>query len=66
MIKIQNEDPNLRASSRTEFKELFNTGKIQIKGQIATPSSSISKGITYVDISWDSKQIAKKAADRSS
>ena len=49
-IKAQNEDLNLRETSRTEFKELFNSGKIQIKGQKATPSSGVAKGITYVDI----------------
>lgn len=49
-IKAQNENLTLREISRTAFKELFVTGKIQIKGQRATPSSSINKGITYVDI----------------
>lgn len=49
-IKAQNEDLNLREISRTKFKELFNDGKILIKGQRATPSSGVAKGITYVDI----------------
>ncbi|WP_347357917.1 hypothetical protein [Bdellovibrio sp.] len=49
-IKNQNEDLNLREISRTQYKELFKSGKILIKGQRATPSSSVSKGITYVDI----------------
>ncbi len=49
-IKQQNENLTLREISRTAFKELFNTGKIQIKGQNARPSSGIAKGITYVDI----------------
>ncbi len=49
-IKAQNEDLNLREISRTKYKELFTSGKIQIKGQRATPSSAIAKGITYVDI----------------
>ncbi|ASD63017.1 hypothetical protein [Bdellovibrio bacteriovorus] len=49
-IKNQNEDLNLREISRTQYKELFNSGKILIKGQRATPSSSVAKGITYVDI----------------
>lgn len=49
-IKQQNGNLNLREISRTKFKELFSTGKIQIKGQRATPSSSLTKGITYVDI----------------
>ncbi|MFN3454462.1 MAG: hypothetical protein ACK41T_05825 [Pseudobdellovibrio sp.] len=49
-IKQQNENLTLREISRTAFKELFNSGKIQIKGQNARPSSSVAKGITYVDI----------------
>lgn len=49
-LKQQNDNLNLREISRTKFKELFNTGKIQIKGQKATPSSSLTKGTTYVDI----------------
>lgn len=49
-IKAQNEDLNLREISRTKYKELFKEGKIQIKGQNATPSSSVAKGVTYVDI----------------
>lgn len=54
-IKAQNEDLNLREISRTKFKELFNSGKIMIKGQRATPSSAVAKGITYVDILGYSK-----------
>ncbi len=49
-IKGQNENLTLREISRTTFKELFNSGKIQIKGQNARPSSGLAKGITYVDI----------------
>ena len=49
-IKKQNENLNLREISRVKFKELFKTGKILIKGQIATPKSSLAKGTTYVDI----------------
>ena len=49
-IKKQNENLDLREISRTQFKELFNAGKIQIKGQNARPSSAVAKGITYVDI----------------
>lgn len=49
-IKAQNEDLNLREISRTQYKELFKDGKIQIKGQRATPSSAVAKGVTYVDI----------------
>lgn len=49
-LKQQNENLNLREISRTRIKELFSTGKILIKGQRATPSSALAKGITYVDI----------------
>lgn len=46
----QKENINLRNITRSKFKELFNTGKILIKGQRATPSSAVAKGTTYVDI----------------
>jgi len=49
-LKKQNEDLNLREISRAKFKELFATGRIMIKGQRATPSSGVAKGITYIDI----------------
>jgi hypothetical protein len=49
-IKAQNENLTLREVSRAQFKELFRSGKILIKGQRATPSSSLAKGTTYVDI----------------
>lgn len=46
----QDENAKLKVISRSKFKELFSTGKIMIKGQRATPSSALAKGITYVDI----------------
>ena len=49
-IKAQNENLDLREVTRTTYKELFSSGKIQIKGQRARPSSSLARGITYVDI----------------
>lgn len=49
-IRSQNDNLDLREVSRTTFKELFNSGKIQIKGQNARPSSAVAKGTTYVDI----------------
>lgn len=49
-IRSQSENLNLREISRVAFKELFNTGRVVIKGQRARPSSSLAKGITYVDI----------------
>lgn len=49
-IKEQNENLSLRQISRSAFKELFTSGKIQIKGQRAKPSSALAKGLTYIDI----------------
>lgn len=49
-IKQCNDNLNLREITRTKYKELFNNGQILIKGQRATPSSAVAKGITYVDI----------------
>lgn len=49
-LRTQTENLDLQNISRTKFKELFQQGKIQIKGQNARPSSSINRGITYVDI----------------
>lgn len=49
-IRDQNENIKLKEISRTALKSLFKDGKILIKGQRATPSSALAKGITYVDI----------------
>jgi hypothetical protein len=49
-LRDQNDNLDLREISRVDFKALFNQGKILIKGQRATPSSSLAKGITYIDI----------------
>ena len=49
-IREQDENAKLKIISRTDFKELFNTGKITIKGQRARPSSGLAAGVTYVDI----------------
>lgn len=49
-IRDQSENLNLREISRVAFKELFTSGRVVIKGQRARPSSSLAKGITYVDI----------------
>lgn len=50
--KMRNQEENaaLKSISRGGLKKLFNEGKIQIKGQKARPSSSLAKGITYIDI----------------
>ncbi|MDR3606618.1 MAG: hypothetical protein P4M08_04460 [Oligoflexia bacterium] len=49
-LRAQKECLTLRNLSRGEFKELFKKKKIRIKGQSATPSSALAKGLTYVDI----------------
>ena len=49
-LKEQNESEKFKNISRSALKELFINGKITIKGQRAKPSSSLAKGITYVDI----------------
>ena len=49
-IRAQSENVTLKAISRVAYKELFNNGKIMIKGQRARPSSSLVAGTTYVDI----------------
>ncbi len=49
-LRAQKEDINLKNITRTGYKELFNSGKILIKGQRAKPSSAVAKGTTYVDV----------------
>lgn len=49
-LRAQRENLDLQNISRTKFKELFDQGRIQIKGQRARPSSSINRGLTYIDI----------------
>lgn len=49
-IRQQRENPRLKDISRSALKEMFNKHKIQIKGQPARPSSSLTTGTTYVDI----------------
>jgi hypothetical protein len=49
-LRGQSQNTQLRDISRSEFKILFKKGKIKIKGQNATPSSSLAPGVTYVDI----------------
>ncbi len=49
-IRAQETNLELKRISRTAFKDLFYEKKILIKGQAAKPSSSLAKGITYVDI----------------
>jgi len=49
-LKEQKENLNLSNISRQGLKNLFNEGRIQIKGQQAKPSSGLAKGTTYIDI----------------
>jgi hypothetical protein len=49
-LREQTENITLRNISRGALKELFNTKRIEIKGQRAKSNSSLAKGITYVDI----------------
>lgn len=49
-LRKQTENLTLKNISRSEFKELFKSGKIQIKGQRAHPASSLAQGTTTVDI----------------
>ncbi len=49
-LRKQSRNALLKRISRTEFKELFKKKRVQIKGQPATPSSSLAAGSTDVDI----------------
>ena len=49
-LRLQNENETLKNISRGALKEMFNQGKIMIKGQRAKSSSALAKGITYVDV----------------
>lgn len=49
-LRGQDENAKLKAISRVAYKELFNNGKVTIKGQRARPSSGVAAGTTYVDI----------------
>ncbi len=49
-LREQEENDALRAISRAGLKKLFAESRILIKGQRAKSSSSLAKGITYVDI----------------
>ncbi len=49
-LKKQTENAKYAAISRTALKNLFIEGKVTIKGQRAKPSSSLAKGVTYIDI----------------
>jgi hypothetical protein len=49
-LRGQEENPELKRISRTQFKRLFDEKKILIKGQPAKPSSSLNTGTTYVDV----------------
>lgn len=52
-LRGQDENPDLKRISRTQFKKLFDEKKILIKGQPAKPSSSLNTGTTYVDLIFE-------------
>ncbi len=49
-LRKQNRNLNLRTLSRNGLKELFKKKWIRIKGQPAVPSSSLARGVTYIDV----------------
>ncbi len=49
-LRAQEENPELKRISRTQFKRLFDEKKVVIKGQPAKPSSSLNAGTTWVDV----------------
>ena len=49
-LRAQDDHPELKRISRTQFKRLFDEKKILIKGQPAKPSSSLNTGTTWVDV----------------
>jgi hypothetical protein len=49
-LRNQDENEKLKCISRSALKDLFANKRIMIKGQRAKSSSSLAKGITYVDI----------------
>ena len=49
-LRAQDQNAELKAISRANFKKLFASKRIMIKGQNARPASELASGITYVDI----------------
>ena len=49
-LRNQDENQELKALSRANFKKLFKEKRVMIKGQNARPSSELAVGVTYVDI----------------
>ena len=49
-LRDQNQNQQLKAITRSEFKALFEKNRIQIKGQTAKPSSTLAAGTTYIDL----------------
>ncbi len=49
-LRAQKNNLDLQNISRTTYKDLFQSGKILIKGQRAKPSSTLARGTTYIDI----------------
>lgn len=49
-LRAQDTNLELKAISRTAYKDLFYNKRIRIKGQNAKPSSSLAAGTTEIDI----------------
>ena len=64
-LKIQKENLDLKNISRGKLKEYFINGQIEIKGQIARPSSSLAKGVTYVDVLFNAPAKAPQKEKKS-
>ena len=49
-LRDQNDNASLKSLTRKQFKDLFASKRVLIKGQPAKPSSSLAKGETCIDI----------------
>lgn len=65
-LKAQPTNSPHQLITRSQFKELFKTGRVLIKGQRAGPSSSLAKGITYIDILDKAPKAAPKEVQKES
>jgi predicted RNA binding protein with dsRBD fold (UPF0201 family) len=49
-LREQNRNQRLKDVTRSMLKKLFNEKRICLKGQPARPSSSLARGVSFVDI----------------
>jgi len=49
-MRAQTRSLEIKTLSRAKLKLLFDAKRVRIKGQAATPSSSLAVGTTYVDL----------------